>query len=453
MHIELELRQKTGSAHLHAVVGRDAAEQIQRVDEVKLGLTPVDVGVSEADQGYRLTLALRDGRVSIPGRRCALHLIARDGRVMLGPVIAIFTSSHQNNPRRRFASLSGRFKRFVLHARDMGALAYVFTPRGVNWRRRTITGFTWIGTTKTGRWVKGTFPFPNVVYNRVPTRKAERRPRVDHVRRRLLAYQGMHLFNPEFLDKWQVYQLLRDVAEVHEHLPETRPYRRISDLIPFLERHRNVYLKLASGSLGNGTARIDVLGNGRYRWRSTRKGGQITARTLWGHAALGQRLRQHGRGRTYLMQQGIDLLRANGRPFDVRALVQKEPDGTWSITGMAARIAGPRQITTHRPRGGSRARLSPLIRSVFGDPQRARQVEEELARVIAKTAEAFDAQTGRRHGELSMDVAIDQEGRPWILELNAKPAIFDEPSIRKDARQRLLNYCFSVGGFPLTALS
>src|SRR5690606_15308905 len=135
-------------------------------------------------------------------------------------------------------------------------------------------------------------------------------------------------------------------------------------------------------------------------------------------------------GRQYLVQQAVPLLTVKGRPFDVRALVQKEHDATWRITGMAARIAGPGQITTHRPRGGSRARLDPLLRSLFPQSDRAETVKRDLQRVILHAAEVFDRETGEVHGELSMDIGIDREGHPWIFEINAKPAIFDEPSIR-----------------------
>src|SRR5690606_16900563 len=136
-------------------------------------------------------------------------------------------------------------------------------------------------------------------------------------------------------------------------------------------------------------------------------------------------------GRRYLVQQAIPLLRYQGRPFDIRALVQNEPGRGWTVTGMAARIAGPRQIQTHRPRGGSRAKLIPLLRRVLRNPRRVEQVVRNLEKAIVTAAAAFDAATGGTHGELSMDVALDQSGHPWILELNAKPMVFDEPAIRK----------------------
>lgn len=394
----------------------------------------------------RLLLQAEGGGFKVPGT-WRMHWIESGGRIRIGPVLAIYTSSSRRRSARRFAGLTGRFRRFVEDARRMGALAFVFTPKGVKWTTRTISGFTFVGRGKRGRWVPGTFPFPNVVYNRVPNRRAEGRPLVRSVLERLLSDPGLHIFNPRFLDKWEVYEILRKSEEVSAHVPATERCESLEGLLRFVRVHRHVYLKMAGGSLGRGTARLDLAPSGRFRWRATRPGGHMVRKSLTGERALERQLRRLRRRGLYLMQQAVPVLRSKGRPFDVRALVQKDPDGRWRITGTAARIAGKGQITTHRPRGGSRAKLVPLIRSIFRDPEAAGRVLQELNRVILRAAEAFDSQTGRGHGEVSMDVAIDREGRPWVLEINSKPMVFDEPSIRRLARRRLIRYCFSRAGF------
>ena len=394
----------------------------------------------------RLHLQAEEGSFKVPGT-WQMRWTESDGRIRIGPVLAIYTSSSRRRGARRFAGLSGRFRRLVEDSRRMGALAFVFTPKGVKWATRTIRGFTFVGRGKRGRWVPGTFPFPNVIYNRVPNRRAENRPLVRSVLERLLADPELHIFNPRFLDKWEVYEILRRSKEVSEHIPATERCESLEGLLEFVRAHRHVYLKMAGGSLGRGTARVDLATSGRFRWRATRPGGHMVTMSLKGERALDRQLQRLRRRGPYLMQEAVPVLRSKGRPFDVRALVQKEPDGRWRITGTAARVAGRGQITTHRPRGGSRAKLVPLVRSIFKSPKAAGRVIKELNRVILNTAEAFDRETGWGHGEVSMDVAIDREGRPWVLEINSKPMVFDEPSIRKLARKRLLKYCFSKAGF------
>lgn len=425
--------------------GAETLEALKKRGHIRIGLLPLAAGVDERRPGEMSARPMR-GRLSIPGS-WRLHVDIGEGVVRMGPVIGIFTSSKRRASRRPYAGLTERFRRFILLAREMGAIAYVFTPKGIHWESKIIRGYTYLPRGKSARWVKGAFPFPDVVYNRVPTRKAERRKSVRQARLRLLAEPGLDLFNPEFLDKWSVYEILRKDDALRPHLPVTVPCTRASELLPFLREHRRVYLKMADGSLGKGTVRVELLEGGRYRWHATRPGGHMIHRTLRREAELRALLTRLRRGRRYLMQKGVMLLKAGDRPFDIRALVQKDTQGRWQVTGMAARIAGRGQITTHRPRGGSRARLVPLIRSIFGDESRTRRITQELHRVIVRAAEVFDSATGNRHGELSMDVGLDATGHPWIFELNSKPAIFDEPSIRRVARKRLLNYCFTRSGF------
>lgn len=412
---------------------------------------PAQIGTSlvnlrPARAKNRLLLDGERGGFRIPGT-WRMQWNQRDDRVRIGPVIAIYTSSSRRGSSRRFAGLTGRFRRFVQESRKMGALAFVFTPKGVKWATRTISGFTFVGQGRNGRWVPGTFPFPNVVYNRVPTRRAENRPLVRSVLERLLADPELHIFNPRFLDKWEVYEILSRAEGMRDHLPATELCEDVKALLQFMNEHRKVYLKMAGGSLGRGTARVDLAPSGRFRWRATRPGGQMVTKLIKEERKLEEQLRRLKRRGPYLMQKAVPLLRSKGRPFDVRALVQKDAEGRWRITGTAARIAGRGQITTHRPRGGSRAKLIPLIRSIFRSPDAARRVIQQLHTVILRAAETFDQETGSGHGEVSMDVAIDREGRPWVLEINSKPMVFDEPSIRRLARRRLLKYCFSKAGF------
>ena len=333
-------------------------EMINRGFPVRLGLLPLEVhhrgGRPDAVQACPFRGSLR-----MPGA-WSLHAREQDGQLFIGPVIGIFTSSRRRNSARLFAGLTERFRRFIAQAREMGAVALCLHaqghPLGGQDHRRIH-----LPLPRQGRpVVRGVFPFPNVVYNRVPTRKAEGRARVKRARLRLLKEPGLNLFNPEFLDKWSVYEILRADETLKAHLPVTLPCNGISQLLPFLEKHRRVYLKMADGSLGKGTVRVELTEGGRYRWRATRPGGHMVHRTFRRPAELKASLnRLRRRGRKYLMQQAVMLLKTGERPFDIRALVQKDASGHWQVTGMAARIAGKGQITTHRPRGAVEPASSP----------------------------------------------------------------------------------------------
>ena len=343
------------------------------------------------------------------------------------------------------------FAQIIRRGSEMGVLVYVFSPDGVDWAAGRVRGWR-CGPpgTPASRWVMRTFPFPDLVYNRVPTRVAENRPWVQRtlrlLRRRLGDRFGDKVFNPHYLNKAMLNRALAHDPAVAPHVPPTAPLQDEQGLRRFLARCRAVYLKPAGGSLGNHMMELAALPDGRWRLRYNR----VHDRThtayfqTWAEAwTMVSRLR---RGRFYLMQQAIPLARADGRPFDLRLLVQKRPDGTWRFTGGAARVAGIGQITTHVPRGGRRMAMLTALEKAFGPG--AEELANEVARLAEKAAAALEEALRRRFVELSLDVGVDVRGRPWIFELNAKPLVFDEPDIQRRRVDNLLEYVLATTGAP-----
>src|SRR5690606_12469863 len=114
--------------------------------------------------------------------------------------------------------------------------------------------------------------------------------------------------------------------------------------------------------------------------------------------------------------------RWRGRPFDIRSLVQKDAGGRWRLTGAAGRVAAPAGLTTHSLRGGSRVPYHRLA----GEADAALPALAELESICRRAAEEVEAACGGSFFEFSMDLAIAQDGRPYLLEVNAKPFPFDE---------------------------
>lgn len=326
-----------------------------------------------------------------------------------------------------------------------GVLAYVFSPAGVDWRTGRVAGFRWSpspdGTG--GRWTRGIFPLPHAVYNRVPTRIAEGRGDVQQTLRRLQRLLGGRVFNPHYLNKSGVARILTTDPEVSRFVPDTAAFRDGRGLRQFVRRHGAVYVKSVGGSLGNDMMRLARAPGGG--WTLRYNAGPTRTRTArfqeWG--LLLARIQRLVRGRPFVMQQAIRLARAKGRPFDLRVLAQKLPDGRWTFTGGAARVAGPGQITTHVPRGGRRLPMASALEFAFGS-----EAAPALAALTAKTAvlaaEALDRRLKGRFVETSLDIGIDEDGQPWIFEMNAKPLHFDEQDIQRQRNLHLIAYAKAV---------
>lgn len=386
--------------------------------------------------GTSSRVILPSGAPRVPVRTLRLYRTP-GGALRLGPIIGIVTLFR---PTRKglVGSQIPTYVEFMRRVREAGGFAFMFRPAAIPRRGRRVRGWTRIRR----RWVACRMPMPDVVYNRVQSRPAERRMRSRGLLRRL-QNEGAIVFNPHYLNKWTVHRQLVQDPEVRPFLPETRRFKSTQDAAVLLSRYGRIFLKPSGGSLGLGAAQVVRSQGGSLSYRMNTMSGRSSRGRLRNMRHLGRVLPPR---RDYLVQRAIRLARVSGRPFDVRALVQKDADGEWRFTGAAARIAGRGRITTHVPRGGSRRPLKQVLMETFGS-ERIQQIIDKLHEACLKAAKGLEQATGRMFGELSLDVGIDRDGEVWILEINAKPFRFDESHLRLRAQQRLVRFASSLAGY------
>lgn len=73
-------------------------------------------------------------------------------------------------------------------------------------------------------------------------------------------------------------------------------------------------------------------------------------------------VRQWCVGGSFLIQLGIPLQLLGGCFHDYRMLVQKNGQGGWELTGMAARVGAARSITSNLHGGGHAVRAETLLK-------------------------------------------------------------------------------------------
>ncbi|MED4781370.1 YheC/YheD family protein [Brevibacillus choshinensis] len=212
------------------------------------------------------------------------------------------------------------------------------------------------------------------------------------------------------------YYVLRASSPLVGALPHTRPFSKRS-LYAFLDRYRKVIAKPASGSGGAGVIMISSRGKSSYR---VQRG--ATRRTTRGKKDTYWYLRRNIRTR-YLVQRGISLARINGRPFDVRVMVQRRSGSHWVVTGMLAKVAGKGYIITNVKRSGGR--VLPLSTAIRRASIRRSSTDAIIARLhrIALLAANRLATYYTHQRVFGLDMGIDANGRVWIIEANLRPDI------------------------------
>ncbi|PTX63269.1 YheC/D-like protein [Melghirimyces profundicolus] len=361
------------------------------------------------------------------------------GEWKAGPFIGILTSGTLKG----FMGNRSNFIDLIRTGRRMGVTIFVLTPEGLKEGAHTVQGFLLNPGVNGNRWVPATLPIPDVVYNRIPSRKLESRAQEQKILATLSNMTGVSLFNPSFFNKWTLHLHMQRSPRLARLLPDTARWNGGKLLKEMVTKHSTLFLKPVEGKAGHGMIRV------------TRKnrGFEIVFQTLQGKyhyfagnlQQLKKRLIPLTRERNYVLQQGIDLARYGGSPFDLRVLMQKDGTGQWSNTGIGIRVAGKDAISTHVPMGGSIAGSPEVLRSLFGS--QAPAITATIQSTSLEIASHLEQEEGKNLGEISMDLGMENDGRLWFFEANAKPMKFDEPDIRKRSLQRLIQYFLYLSGF------
>ena len=122
----------------------------------------------------------------------------------------------------------------------------------------------------------------------------------------------------------------------------------------------------------------------------------------------------------YLIQPFIECKTQAGLTYDFRLHVQKNEIGQWTTTLIYPRISGNQKLTSNISSGGYRGEFIPFLIEEFGDQYY--DVKQLLEHFSISFATHFDnLYPNRSFDELGIDVAIDQNHRIYIFEVNWRP--------------------------------
>lgn len=269
--------------------------------------------------------------------------------------------------------------------------------------------------------------------------------------------------------KWAKTEVILQNRSLAPYIPDTRKYD-YSVLNEMLVLYETVYIKPDRGTYGCGVMRAE-----RRNLILTPSGAEnpeaheeenaepsIMYILRYGTKALAfqsmEELHQAITGRIkkrpYLIQQGINLLRYKNLSFDLRVLVQKNPEGRWETTGLLGRVAAPQKIVTNYHNGGSLLPVEELLAEHMITADRSYMIHRLKhlgVRIGRQLVKAFPDMK-----EIGLDVAMDDHHDLWILEVNTMPSLvafklFDDKSIYR----KISRYAASYGraGFGSSSLS
>ncbi|RDI47888.1 YheC/YheD family protein [Falsibacillus pallidus] len=338
----------------------------------------------------------------------------KDGHIKLGPFLSILTEIRQNgNGQPHFGSIHCFAEE--LHAftqKNGGYLSLMGLPSSVS-----STGSPSSFYLDGDQWTRAVLPLPDVVYNRIHSRRTERSEVFKMVYSHLID-EGTVIFNPHFLSKWEVHQFLRNESHLLPYIPITDLYSR-SVLAAYLDEFGAAFIKPIHGSQGRGIIEIK-------RKNDTYHISQTNYHQVKDHQFSELREAENliagwiGK-RACIIQQSLQLISLDDKKIDFRLLVHPNRSKKWTVTSSVARLSAENQFVSNLAQGGTINKPLAVLREFF-KPETAHYIYSLMKELAVESSKTLSESIEGVAGEFGLDIGVDQSGKTWIIEVNTKPS-------------------------------
>jgi len=323
------------------------------------------------------------------------------------PLIGIMTARNSNG---RIVGNIPLFTSIQTKLHALNVSCFMFIPEEIE--EDSIIGYTF--SQERLRWEKKRFPYPDLVYNRIPFRKTEKDEKTQQFFSTLIE-KNIPFFNPCFIDKYELYQLFNSHAILKRYLPQTLLVRNQKEFYSFFNKHNNIYLKPSQSSKGKGIIRLRMIDSSTIQLAGINLSRDYSSIAQFWEEWGKELVTKH-----YLAQEEINSAEFQGKRFDFRILAHANHDD-YIPTGVGIRQSFEQDITTHILAGG---RLLPYekLQSIEHD-RFIHTIVPLVGRILSERYGYF--------GEFSIDAGVSQTGLYYIYEVNSKPMSFDEIEIEE----------------------
>ena len=266
-------------------------------------------------------------------------------------------------------------------------------------------------------WQEASLPFPDVIYNRIHSRKNEMSESYRAFYSELLD-KGTVIFNPQFLSKWEVHKLLGTEAHLTPYIPEADLYSPHS-LNLFLEDYEGAFIKPIHGSQGRGIIEVrktgDALQVSQTNYHSAK---DHTFASMYELESI--LLKWIGK-KACIIQQSLQLIDLEEKKVDFRLLVHPNSTKKWNVTSAVARLSAEKQFVSNLAQGGTIRKPMSVLQEFF-DIKTATQIYSMMKELSTETASTLSKAIDGVAGEFGLDIGVDLNGKVWLIEVNSKPS-------------------------------
>src|SRR5699024_8269226 len=307
------------------------------------------------------------------------------------------------NPREIYPE--SRINALIKEGERQGCRLILFTSEDIDLTSKKVSGDIF----KNNSWERITTDFPDVVHN-VGVYPKHQQSIIERKLRRLIPFTSYGVGNKFYLPKIMVKH--RRFAEL------LVPFKMVTEesiVYDYLENEEIAVLKPILGARGESIYFVRKKGN-RFVISEHRQ------EKIFNRENFNQWIQEKliSRKFSYMIQRYVECKTADGEPFDIRAHMQKDKAGQWTITRIYPRIGSKQSILSNISRGGRTEDLKPFLVEEFGK-MTGEENDKKLRELSIDLAEYLDRIHNFSLDELGLDLAIDNNNRFWLHEANNGP--------------------------------
>lgn len=342
----------------------------------------------------------------------------------LGPVIGLLLGDQRHY---YHSSFMKEFTDEMSAYEKIGGLVIAFKECGIQFPEMCIYGLYYSPGEK--KWHYGRLPLPTVVFRRAFKK-------TDTALQKLNTVKEVNVFNSLRLDKWQLYDKLKDFPIFRPYLPETEKLKDTKVLNKFVTTYPWIIIKPTDLSRGRGICIIKRIDDNQllvHDYSQENCNPLIIER--W--RLPGYLRTNHFFERDYIIQPYLNLSKINGAPWDIRVVMQKDQNNHWRCHGIECRLAEGNSLLTNVSRGGQALFINQAAKLAFGSKIHPRKFKNDVLQIAKKFCRIMD-DLGEHFAEFGLDIAVDVNKHYWFIEANIRPSF---NGFKKLSYQNYLNIC------------
>jgi glutathione synthase/RimK-type ligase-like ATP-grasp enzyme len=283
-----------------------------------------------------------------------------------------------------------------------GARFFFFNPRDVDLAARRISGRFY----ENGTWRRRVTGYPDAIDNDTYV------PPIPEVWEEMV--RCCRLTTPRMENKEAMYARLRKANLLADLLIPSVGAEGPETLVEQIALHGSIVVKPIGGRRGEDVMFLQRHG-AAYRGNFNGRNWILKGSDL---PSFYERMM---RKQPFLVQKYVHSRTAQGLPCDLRLVIRRGAGGAWQHVRLVGRIGSGRTVTSNVSGGGSVCDGAVLLRNRL--PKQADRLLARLEVIARDFPPAFQAlHQGYSFDAIGLDIGFDEDGTPWLFEVNSGPA-------------------------------